>query len=49
MNIILEEYGTFILEVIGGVMFLGLAVAFFLHSPMQGMVETFTASVVGGV
>ena len=49
MNSILEEYGTFILEVIGGMLFLSLAVAFYLQNPLGGMVQTFVTSVVGGV
>lgn len=47
MQEIFEEYGEFIIEIIGGSMFLILMLNLFFGSPIKGLIIDFIAGVVG--
>lgn len=48
MKEIFEEYGEFIIEAIGGGLFLGVVAYYFLSSPMTSLLNAFISSVLGG-
>ncbi|WP_197035811.1 hypothetical protein [Lachnoclostridium phytofermentans] len=48
MQEIFEEYGEFIIEVISGVLLLGILALFLLGTPMITMIQKFITSVLGG-
>ena len=48
MQEIIEEYGVFVAEAIGGILFLGILGTFFFGSPMTSMLQKFIISVLGG-
>lgn len=48
MKEIFEEYGEFVVEAIGGGLFLGVAAYYFLSSPMISLIDAFITSVLGG-
>lgn len=47
MREIFEEYGDFIVEVIGSFLFLIVLGNFFLGSPMEGLIARFIESAIG--
>lgn len=48
MSEIIEEYGEFIIETISGILLIGIFSVFFLGTPMDGMIQKFITSVMGG-
>ncbi len=48
MQEIFEEYGEFVIEVISGVLLLGILSYIFLALPMLTMIQKFITSVLGG-
>lgn len=47
MQEIFDEYGEFIVEAVGGFLFLGILSAFFLGLPVKTLVMDFVTSVLG--
>lgn len=48
MHELMDEYGEVIIEVISGVLLLGIIGSSFLGSPIASMVQRFVTSVIGG-
>lgn len=47
MQEIFEEYGDFIVEAVGGILFLLVICGFFLGSPLKELITDFAAGAVG--
>lgn len=48
MKEIFDEYGEFVVEAVGGGLFLGILAYFFLGSPMTALIHSFITSILGG-